>query len=65
MTPPAQIRAEIKFHGGTGHREVLPSWAALREWLNSPAFTAVADHVRTLTVVAPHPKYAADRERAA
>lgn len=64
MSPRAQIRAEIKFHGGTGHRETFDTWDALRDWLNSPRFTAVADHVRALTVTAPHPKYAADPERA-
>jgi hypothetical protein len=64
MTQQAQIRAELKSHGGTGHRETFDTWDALRDWLNSPKFTAVADHVRALTVTAPHPKHAADPDKA-
>lgn len=54
------IRAEIKFFGGKGHREQFETWDQFAAWLSSPSFTVVADRVRTLTVTAPHAKYAAD-----
>jgi hypothetical protein len=62
-TPAAPIRAEVKFFGGTGHREQFTTWDELAAWLQSPGFSGTSGRIRTLTVVAPHVKYPADPDR--
>lgn len=60
MTQPAPIRVEVRFYSGPGYRKNLASWDDYRAWLTSPEFTVTAHRIRSMTVVTPHPKYAAD-----
>ena len=54
------VRVEVKFFGGTGHRERFGSVGQAVAWLESAEFLGTAHRVRSVLIVAPHDVYQAD-----
>ena len=63
ITTDTPVRLEVRYFGGRGHTERFRTLAEATAWLTSPAFTALAPRVRTVTIVQPHARYAADPDR--
>lgn len=64
ITTDKPVRVQVRYHSGRGHVERCRTMADAVAWLASPAFLTLEHAVRSVEIVAPHPRYLPDPEHA-